>query len=404
MVLTASPSSATTRAPRFSMSIATAPGILAALKAPQDTQVLHSAHYHAAIMRAIYEAEEIDPSALLRQAVAWCPPGSVFAPLAPNDGPRAPLEERFRSCGLGRLSLSGLKDDGSGTATVQGSHFATAWRRRYPVSRRPVCGGVEAMLERALSELYGGVLNVEERRCAASGADRCTFTVRRVEDARTGSAKGEGSPPRDAIAERADAEEETSLEVPGGPYAALPREFHVALAHGFEEEVPRVRGAKFASLPGILFTEAAHRNGFNLFGEILASDAWREETETSVRDDREKLELLFGVVGRLGWGRWSIQDFVARERLIVRIEASCEGQVHQELFGPSSHPRCAIARGAAAAMMNLLYLQPSSEVVPLSPSHYHALFRSPHTFRGVETRCAAMGGSYCELVVNPLTG
>lgn len=387
------------------MSITTTPPFLAALKAPQNTQVLHSAHYHAAVMRAIYEAEEIDASGLLRQAVEWCPPEAAVGPMTGRGESSAPVEERFTRYGLGRFSLAALKEDGSGTITVQESHFAEAWRRRYPVSKRPVCGVVEALLERALSELYGGVMSVEERRCAASGVDRCTFAVRRAEVTAEGNSHSKPSRPAETTANGEASRQELSLQAaPGGPFAALPREFHVALAHLFEEEVPRVRGAKFASLPGILLTEAAHRNGFNLFGEILASAAWREETEPSIRSDNEQLVLLFGVVERLGWGRWTIQDFVAGERLIVRIESSCEGMVHQELFGPSSQPRCAIARGAAAAIMNLLYLQPSSDVVPLSQSHYHALFRSPHTFRGVETRCAAMGSSHCELVVNPLTG
>jgi hypothetical protein len=39
----------------------------------------------------------------------------------------------------------------------------------------------------------------------------------------------------------------------------------------------------------------------------------------------------------------------------------------------------------------------------LDQSVYNTLFRSPFSFRAIETRCRAMGHPYCEFVANPMS-
>jgi hypothetical protein len=53
--------------------------------------------------------------------------------------------------------------------------------------------------------------------------------------------------------------------------------------------------------------------------------------------------------------------------------------------------------------MNLLYVGDISARPELTPSCYNQLFRSPLSFRAVETRCHASGDPFCELIANPLS-
>src|SRR5690606_11463078 len=145
-----------------------------------------------------------------------------------------------------------------------------------------------------------------------------------------------------------------------------------------EHEVPRTRGAKLVNLPGILLMEAAHRNGYHLLGEVLRSPEWRGAIAPSVASPGARAAALSESREGLGWGAWEVHSFVAGERLIARIAGSYEAVAHRRLFGRSTSPRCNVARGAAAAAMNLLYREAAAGTPGLSSSHYNELFRSPH--------------------------
>jgi hypothetical protein len=112
---------------------------------------------------------------------------------------------------------------------------------------------------------------------------------------------------------------------------------------------------------------------------------------------------MLGVIESLGWGSWELRSFASGERLIVRIADSYEGVAHQRLFGSATSPRCYVARGAAAALMNLLFREDGCRGAVSTASRYNELFRSPASFRAEETRCRAMGDDFCEIVANPLS-
>src|SRR5690606_42432 len=136
-----------------------------------------------------------------------------------------------------------------------------------------------------LSEAMGNDRTVVESACAAQGADVCTFEVAETKNASPAApapeprraalpSAGDGPRSRDTgalLGRPLGASAEETAEGPGGPFAALPAEFYAAVTRLFEMEVPRARGAKFGSLPGILLMEAAHWNGFQLFAEALSS-------------------------------------------------------------------------------------------------------------------------------------
>lgn len=389
-----------------------------ALCGTSSVQVLHSRHYHAALLRALYEADDVDGSAILVAGVEACGAGVVAARPAGRPAPGWDwLEARFRRVGLGDLSLSRIGASGEGTATLPNSHFAAAWRDRYSETGRPVCAVVAGLLAGALSAACDRPLLVRETHCVAQGAKACTFRASSAPASalRDPDLPHAGQTPdwpgveagagvaATLLGHALEGDRSGVIGGPGGPFVALPAEFYATVTRLFELEIPRNRGAKFGNLPGILLTEAAHRNGFHLFGEILSSSEWRDGVEPGLTSDRERLAALFGVVGQLGWGSWEIHAFVPGERLIVRVSDSYEAEGHTRRFGRSESPRCTVLRGAAAALMNLLYRAADPPTADLSPTLYNALFRSPHTFRASETRCRAQGEPFCEVVVNPLT-
>ena len=387
-----------------------------ALVGASGVHVLHSHHYHASLLRALHEAQGVDPACLLRDAVEACGTGIVAPPpVAAEGGGWGWIAERFRRSGLGRLDIAGLGAEGTGTVVLHASHFATAWRARYAVPRVPVCAVPAALLGRLLSDAAGADRSATEVRCAARGDSACAFEViasgvpapSPAVSTLPVSASEPAGEPAESEATLLDtalvADREGVIRTPGGLFAGLPAEFYAAVSRIFELEVPRVRGAKFGSLPGILLMEAAHWNGFQLFGDLLASREWREGVGPGLATEIERVRALLSVPERLGWGSWEIRSFVAGERIIVRVHESYEALGHERLFGRAREPRCVVARGAAAAVMNVLYRAGDGLDGELSTSRYNALFRSPHTFRAVETRCRAQGDSFCELVANPLS-
>src|SRR5690606_31499231 len=102
---------------------------------------------------------------------------------------------------------------------------------------------------------------------------------------------------------------EETAEGPGGPFAALPAEFYAAVTRLFEMEVPRARGAKFGSLPGILLMEAAHWNGFQLFAEALSSTERGQSGHGPAGSEHERVQALLSIPEQLGWGSWEICSF-----------------------------------------------------------------------------------------------
>jgi hypothetical protein len=382
------------------------------------TLVLHSRHYHGALLRTLYEAEGIDAGSILRDAgrIAADVSQGVFT-IGQDVG--RDLPGSIRSAGLGRLTGAALGAGGTGELRLHASHFARAWSERYPSAAAPVCAATAGILSSMLTRHHGRPLAVEETACAAGGDDACTFSVAhsdldpaRETPPRRAASAGQGERAArhddgglidDLFGEGFGPDEGGVIAGPGGPFTLLPGAFYAAVAEGFEREVPRLRGAKFGNLPGILLQEASHRNGFNLFGEVLRSAAWLERVEPRIATAEERLRMLLRLVGALGWGRWDVTSFAAGERLIVQVGDSYEAAAHGQLFGRARSPRCCVARGAAAAIMNLLFRADALSGPELTDSDYNRLFRSPASFRAVETRCRAMGDPVCEIVANPLS-
>ncbi|HET8654144.1 MAG TPA: V4R domain-containing protein [Longimicrobiaceae bacterium] len=387
------------------------------------TRVLHGQSYHVAIARALYEAQKLDAHAILAGPAAEIAHAGL---LQVRDGGESAClgaaEEGFRAAGLGRLDLSET-GPGGGTASLADSLVALGWRARHGRSAHPVCATAAGAIAGAMEAAFGRPFAVEEVECAAQGASvgRCRFRVRPAEEGfvpveprpREAAPRQPAAPPPPPgpgaeIAESLfpappGADEGGRIDGPGGRFARVRADYYPRVAQRFEREVPRAMGAKFANIPALLLTEAAHYHGFYGLGEVMRSAEWTVRARASLTTREELMHAAVALVNRLGWGVWHVHSLVPGEQAAVRVYESHEALAHRVLYGRAAAPRCFLARGTAAALMNLVFVGDLPGRPALTPSYYNQLFRSPLSFRAVETRCRAMDDPYCEFVINPLS-
>jgi hypothetical protein len=270
---------------------------------------------------------------------------------------------------------------------------------------------------------FGRPFAVEEVECAAQSASagRCRFRARPAEEGfvpieprpREAAPLQSPAPPLPSgpgaeivellFAAPPSADAEGRIIAPGGRFGRVRADYYPQIAQRFEREVPRAMGAKFSNIPSLLLTEAAHYHGFYGLGEVMRSAEWTVRAQASLTTREEWLHAAVALVNRLGWGVWDVQALVPGEQASIRVYDSHEALAHRALHGRATAPRCYLARGTAAALMNLVFVGDPSVRPALTPSYYNQLFRSPLSFRAVETRCRAMDDPYCEFVINPLS-
>jgi predicted hydrocarbon binding protein len=387
-------------------------------------QVIHSEHYNVALLRTVLSAERIDARSLVESAAAELAFGTLRAagePPHPDDraGRWWEAAALFEESGLGTLEWEGELEQG-GEVRVAGSHFACGWSARHGRSKTPVCAVPVGYLRGALAAVYGARFEVVETQCRAQGKPGCRFRVSRVggevpraavRAVEEGSAPGSAPPHLGRIDEAAVVTalfggaggEPVRNERLGGAVSNLWADFYSRVSYGFEREIPRCMGSKFATLPALVLVEAGHASAFHTFGRIMSSRDWRERVAPLLTTREDWLHAAIAVVNTFGWGTWRVRRLVPGEAAAFRVYDSYEAAGFRREFGAAPSSKCYFSRGFAAALMNLVYVGDISRAPELSQSYYNHLFRSPLSFRAAETRCRAMDDTLCELVVNPLS-
>lgn len=390
-----------------------------------DARVLHSEHYNSALQRALIEVEKIDADGLMQTAAAEA--AYQYLVEHPAWSGKVGAQERvrrvvdlFRYAGLGELELGGVSEEG-GEALLGSSHFARGWHARYGRAERPVCAAAGGVLIGALAALHDRRYQVKETHCVARGAAQCRFKVTPVDGPvelypeilypvppSLVTPEFLPSPIDEEAIVRALFGDEHPAEAAAPMLGAVSltrlwADYYNRVSFRFEQQVPQVLGSKFSNLASIVLTEAGHVCAFHTFGGLLVSDAWQERVRPLLRSREEWAHALLAVINTLGWGTWRIESLVPGQRLTVRVYDSYEAMGFRRHFGLARAPRCFLGRGVSAAVMNLLYVGDITTRPALTPSYYNDLFRSPLSYRALETRCRAMEEDYCEFVVNPLS-
>ncbi len=211
-----------------------------------------------------------------------------------------------------------------------------------------------------------------------------------------------------AINERVVTEAVAGLELKGNEEGLIPA-FGLYLTKHFADYYNRISygllGAFIRELPELeedaisLLTEAGHVCAFHTFGGIMVSVEWDAVVLPMIQTREDWARGMVAVINALGWGRYRLAELVPNERLVLEVEHSYEAVGALEGYGKSSHPRCYLASGGGAGLMNLLYQGDITKRPALTDEYYQEVFGHSRSFRARETRCLAMGDSHCEIVV-----
>ncbi|MCC6557795.1 MAG: 4-vinyl reductase [Polyangiaceae bacterium] len=153
-----------------------------------------------------------------------------------------------------------------------------------------------------------------------------------------------------------------------------------------------------------LLVEAGHVCSFHTFGGIMMSVEWDAIVRPMIEGREDWVRGMVGVVNAFGWGRWRVASLSPGERLVLEIEDSYEAAGFARDYPMADGPRCFLATGGVAGLMNLVYQGDVTARPALTEAHYVEVFRHPRSFRAREVRCAAMGDARCEIIAERMTG
>lgn len=150
----------------------------------------------------------------------------------------------------------------------------------------------------------------------------------------------------------------------------------------------------------MLLVEAGHVCAFNTFGGIMKSAEWDAVVLPMIQEREDWIRGMVAVVNAFGWGRWAVDHLAPGERLAIGIEGSYEATGWLRDYKASDRPRCYLATGGVAGLMNLLYVGDITARPELTEEGYINLFRAraKERFVAEEVRCLAMGHPRCEIV------
>jgi hypothetical protein len=153
-----------------------------------------------------------------------------------------------------------------------------------------------------------------------------------------------------------------------------------------------------------LLVEAGHVCSFHTFGGVMSSVEWDAVVRPMLSTREDWVFGMVAVMNALGWGEYRVTSLEPGERLVLELTSSYEAAGHLESYGKAESPRCFLARGGAAGLMNLIYQGDILARPALTEAHYIEVFGHPRSFRAKETRCLATGDDRCEIVAERMQG
>jgi hypothetical protein len=360
-----------------------------------EPHVFHCHHYNCFLQKSVLDhAGLVDAEALLVRPAAEV----VAAELSALSADRAMAEELFSTLGFGKLDLSALSAVG-GKAQVKGSHYGQGWISKFGHADRPVCHFNAGFVEAAARHLFGAAFTARETRCLGKG-EQTAF------------------PPRPAGATKTSINEAAIVQACGGlPLGgdaegnvhafgvSLTRQYanyYNLLSYRFDRAMSEAAGEAAAEAARLLLVEAGRICAFHTFGGIMESAEWEALIKPQCRTREDWVYGMVAVVNALGWGRWSVAELIPGERLELVVDGSYESNGYLAAFGHSDTPRCYLANGGAAGLMNLLYTADVTKRPDLTPEFYAETFQKPGYFVGEEVACRTQGAPACRFVASKL--
>jgi hypothetical protein len=393
-----------------------------------EPMIVHCHHYNCFLQRSIQDAEYIDSTPVLVGAAA----GVVFAQLkdilagtADVVARKVAVESLYRACGFGLIDLGAVTDQG-GEVRTSSTHYSTGWKEKFGRSAAPVAFFSSGFLAGAMAAIYGldlSSVQARQTRCRSTGAEQDVFVLSR---GRANFAMFEQRGDTALVAVGQDAEPATpvnregitravvGMPLTGNAQGMIPAfgvyltrmyaDYYNRISFAFEREMVTISGREGIEVASGLFIEAGHVCAFNTMGGIMTSPEWDALVLPMLKTPRDWLFGIVACVNALGWGTWKVLD-VSDRAATFRIYNDYESVGYRRMYGTADHGISYLATGAAAGLMNLIYVGDIHNKPDLTPAFYDHLFKSPGVFQAKMHSCLAMGDPYTEIrVVRDATG
>ncbi len=381
-----------------------------------EPELFHCHHYNVVLQQSIEDAgAAVDAPGILTEGATIVAHAQLRAVSGDAPARLALAAEHFRRAGLGLIDLTRLTAEG-GPATLERSHYALGFQARRLARTTPGCyfaAGWAAGALAAAHDLPAGAFGAVETACAAAGAPRCELRLERLASPRPlPPSPGLGVvpptlPPRVRVDTNVDEEAVLAalsrLPFVGNEEGLIPA-FGLYLTRHYANyynyistELLRRLDPSLVEVGRAVLVESGHVCAFNTLGGIMESPEWQALVEPMCRDRADWVSGIVACINAFGWGRWSVAELVAGERLVVRVDAGYEANYVLAREGRVDRPTCFLCAGGVAGIMNLLWVGDVTRRA-VSLQQYDRLFSGPDSFRAVERRCRAMGDEVCEFV------
>jgi hypothetical protein len=382
-----------------------------------EPHIFHCHHYNCFLQKSIVGMSSLfDTTELLTSAAS-----AVTVPqLTALKADAALASDLFRMLGFGVLELSGVSE-GGGRAIVAGSHYAQGWLSKFGASTDPVCFFPAGFVEGYARARWGKPFTARETTCQARGDARCTIEV-------TPGGRSAGISPGmgrlDPFVARPEGATRTSVDEAAiiAACAQLPlagnaegkidafgvsltrhyANYYNLISFRFDQQMLSLAGEAAALAARMLLVEAGHVCAFNTFGGIMESAEWDALIAPQCKTKEDWAYGLVSVINALGWGRWSVSELTPGRRLELVVDGSYESNGYLGLYGQSNTPRCYLASGGVAGIMNLLYNADITTRPHLTQAFYEQTFKSGALFTATEVECRTMGAKRCRFVAERL--
>lgn len=381
--------------------------------------VFHCNHYNYWLQKTLLLDDSLGMDVVIRDAAqsvaASCLRQQATELGAEPSARRALVRDTFSELGFGTIDESGLGEQG-GTAVFPTSHYGLAlapaagkpFRRAQNLFDQGYAAG-------AADALTGRSNGFEGRGVACHSVGDPRGEVRVIprsgggfEAVGLGPSRPEPVPGRlvaSNVDEPAILAALATLDFSGNEEGLTPR-FGVMLTHHFAnfynrisfEFARRMEGSGMMDEAEALLVEAGHRCAFNTFGGIMTSPEWAAVIKPQLKTTEDWAHGMVAVVNALGWGVWRIAELSSR-RLVVQAWDDYESMGYLAMYGTASRPVAWLMAGGCAGLMNLIYPGQIAAGPRLDEAFYERIFNSPEAFKARQTKSAAMGDAYSEIVV-----
>jgi hypothetical protein len=383
----------------------------------QEPHIFHCHHYNCFLQKSIMEMNTLFDTADLLTSAATAVTFAQFEVLSPD---AALATELFSTLGFGVLDLSGVHE-GGGRATLSASHYAMGWLSKFGRADGPVCFFPAGYVEGFARSTFRRPFTARETSCVARGDARCVIELTpggRSVGISPGMGRLDELPARPKKATDTSVDEaaivaacsqlplagnaEGKIDAFGVSLTRHYANYYNLISFRFDQQMMSLAGEAAALAARMLLVEAGHVCAFNTFGGIMESAEWDALIAPQCKTRQDWAYGLVSVVNALGWGRWSIAELDPGRRLEVVVDGSYESSGYLGLYGTSTTPRCYLATGGTAGVMNLLYNADITQRPNLTPEFYAKTFKSGALFTATEVECRAMGASQCRFIAERL--